>query len=67
MNNEPAYVAILLGAMRLGVTTALINHNQRSTVLQHSFSLLNTKLVIVGEEEELLQVHNNVEFNFVYN
>ena len=46
MNSSPEYVAIWLGLAKAGLVTALINTNQRSSVLIHSLTTINAKGVI---------------------
>ncbi|KAK3908299.1 Long-chain fatty acid transport protein 4 [Frankliniella fusca] len=71
MNNCPEYVALWLGLSKLGVVSALINHNQRAKALVHSLAIAKSRAVVFGAElaaavlevseqldgPELLQLH----------
>lgn len=48
-HNSPRYVALLLGAARLGATTALINYNLRGAPLTHALQVSRARLVLVQE------------------
>ncbi|WP_327141949.1 long-chain-acyl-CoA synthetase [Nocardia sp. NBC_01327] len=48
--NRPEALFTVLAVVKLGATAGLLNHNQRDSVLQHSFGLLNSVLDVVGEE-----------------
>ncbi|MEC3916706.1 long-chain-acyl-CoA synthetase [Nocardia sp. CDC160] len=48
--NRPEALFTVLATVKLGATAGLLNHNQRDTVLQHSFGLLNSVLDVIGEE-----------------
>lgn len=50
MANRPEALFTVLATVKLGATAGLLNHNQRDTVLQHSFGLLNSVLDVIGEE-----------------
>ncbi|MCU1648465.1 MAG: 3-hydroxybenzoate--CoA/4-hydroxybenzoate--CoA ligase [Nocardia sp.] len=50
LTNRPEALFTALAVVKLGATAGLLNHNQRDTVLQHSFGLLNSVLDVVGEE-----------------
>lgn len=50
MMNCPEYVCLWLGLARLGVVSALINHNQRSKVLVHSLTIAKCRAVIFGAD-----------------
>jgi fatty-acyl-CoA synthase len=50
MTNRPETLFVVLAAVKLGATVGLLNHNQRDTVLAHSFGLLDSVLNIVGAE-----------------
>ena len=52
MENRPEFVGVWLGLSKLGVITALINTNLRSTSLVHSIAVANCKLVVYGAELE---------------
>ena len=43
------FFCIFTGFMKLGITIALINVNQRSKTLLHSFMISRAKFIIVGE------------------
>jgi solute carrier family 27 fatty acid transporter 1/4 len=46
----PEYVCIWLGLAKLGITTALININQRNQSLSHSLNLAKIKALIFSSE-----------------
>ncbi len=50
MTNRPETLFTALATVKLGATVGLLNHNQRDTVLAHSFGLLNSVVDVVGEE-----------------
>ncbi|GAB4588623.1 long-chain-acyl-CoA synthetase [Nocardia sp. IFM 10818] len=50
MVNRPEALLTVLAAVKLGATAGLLNHNQRDTVLQHSFGLLDSVVDVIGEE-----------------
>ncbi|MEV6767140.1 long-chain-acyl-CoA synthetase [Nocardia sp. NPDC051030] len=50
MTNRPEALLAVLAVVKLGATAGLLNHNQRDTVLQHSFGLLNSVVNVIGEE-----------------
>ncbi|MFI6868606.1 long-chain-acyl-CoA synthetase [Nocardia sp. NPDC050406] len=50
MTNRPETLFTALATVKLGATVGLLNHNQRDTVLEHSFGLLNSVLDVIGEE-----------------
>ncbi|MEU6561641.1 long-chain-acyl-CoA synthetase [Nocardia nova] len=50
LTNRPEALFTVLAVVKLGATAGMLNHNQRDTVLQHSFGLLNSVLDVVGEE-----------------
>jgi acyl-CoA synthetase (AMP-forming)/AMP-acid ligase II len=47
--NSPRYVGLLLGATRLGATTALVNHNLRGAPLAHALNKSGARLVLCEE------------------
>ncbi|CAH1255497.1 SLC27A2 [Branchiostoma lanceolatum] len=53
MLNEPAYLAVFLGLSKLGMTTAMLNHNLRSKSLLHCFNVSGAKNLVVGKDEVL--------------
>ena len=50
MENRPEYVGMWLGLAKLGVVTALINHNQKMEALIHAVQIANAKAIIYGTE-----------------
>lgn len=50
LDNRPEYVCIWLGLSKVGIVTALINHNQRQTALEHSITTAKCQAVIYGED-----------------
>lgn len=50
MTNRPETLFTALATVKLGATVGLLNHNQRDTVLEHSFGLLNSVVDVIGEE-----------------
>ncbi|WP_280358222.1 long-chain-acyl-CoA synthetase [Nocardia otitidiscaviarum] len=50
MTNRPETLFTALATVKLGATVGLLNHNQRDTVLAHSFGLLDSVVDVVGEE-----------------
>ncbi|KAJ1528034.1 hypothetical protein ONE63_007955 [Megalurothrips usitatus] len=46
MNNCPEYVCVWLGLSKLGVVSALINHNQRAKALAHSLTIAKCRGVV---------------------
>jgi fatty-acyl-CoA synthase len=50
--NSPFYIAAVLGASRVGATTALINTNLRGRTLSHAVSVSNAKLVLTSHTLE---------------
>ena len=50
MENRPEYVATWLGLAKIGVVTALINHNQKCQALIHAVRAANSKAIIYGTE-----------------
>ncbi|KAG8230143.1 hypothetical protein J437_LFUL010394 [Ladona fulva] len=52
MENRPEYVCIWLGLSKIGVITALINHNLRRQPLSHSVNIAASKVLIYGSELE---------------
>ncbi|WP_067688264.1 long-chain-acyl-CoA synthetase [Nocardia jejuensis] len=52
MTNRPEALFTVLATVKLGATAGLLNNNQRDTVLQHSFGLLNSRVDVIGEECE---------------
>lgn len=58
MESRPEYAFIWVGLSKIGIITALINHNLRKETLVHSIKVANSKAVIVGAE--LIDALNDV-------
>ncbi|XP_035667841.1 very long-chain acyl-CoA synthetase-like isoform X1 [Branchiostoma floridae] len=52
--NEPAFIWTFLGLAKLGVKMAFLNTNLRTKSLLHCFQVAETKTLIVGKGENLL-------------
>ncbi|MGW0019975.1 long-chain-acyl-CoA synthetase [Rhodococcus sp. NPDC003382] len=52
MKNRPEALLITLAAVKLGAAAGMLNHNQRGDVLAHSLGLIDSRILIVGEECE---------------
>lgn len=50
VTNRPAFLAITMGALKLGAIAALLNTGLQSDVLAHSLRLAGPKVLVVGEE-----------------
>lgn len=50
MKNRPETLLVTLAAVKLGAVAGMLNHNQRGDVLAHSLSLLDSRVLVVGEE-----------------
>jgi fatty-acyl-CoA synthase len=50
MQNRPEYLAAWYGLSKVGVITALINHNLQGSALLHCVTVAKSKAVIVGAE-----------------
>nr|WP_186322365.1 long-chain-acyl-CoA synthetase [Prescottella equi] len=50
MKNRPETLLLALAAVKLGAVAGMLNHNQRGEVLAHSLSLLDSRVLVVGEE-----------------
>jgi fatty-acyl-CoA synthase len=50
MHNRPDYIAAWFGLAKVGVVTALINHNLQGPALLHCVTIAKSKAVIVGAE-----------------
>ncbi|MCL2534156.1 MAG: long-chain-acyl-CoA synthetase [Nocardiaceae bacterium] len=48
--NRPETLLLALAAVKLGAVAGMLNHNQRGDVLAHSLSLLDSRVLVVGEE-----------------
>ena len=60
IENRPEFLVVLSGVYKLGAIGALINTSLRSSALAHCLSLVNPKVVAVGEEqlESVLALEN---------
>ncbi|MFA9290216.1 MAG: long-chain-acyl-CoA synthetase [Solirubrobacteraceae bacterium] len=63
LENRPEFIALVLGAAKIGVGMALINTSQKGKVLIHSFNLLKPKLIFFGEElaTPFNEIRNEIE------
>lgn len=52
MENRPEYVAIWYGLAKVGVVTAMINHNLTDEALAHCVNITDAMLVITGAEQD---------------
>ncbi|MEM0984992.1 MAG: long-chain-acyl-CoA synthetase [Pseudomonadota bacterium] len=52
MENRPEYVATWFGLSKIGVVTALINHNLTDDSLAHCVNIADAKAVISGAEQD---------------
>ena len=52
MENRPDYVAVWAGLSKVGVVTALINHNLEGHALAHCVNIAEAKHIITGEEQD---------------
>ncbi|GEM30129.1 long-chain-acyl-CoA synthetase [Nocardia neocaledoniensis NBRC 108232] len=50
MTNRPETLFTVLAVLKLGATVGLLNYNQRDEVLAHSIGLLDSVLLVAGEE-----------------
>ena len=50
LENRPETLLIIAGVVKLGAIAAVINTKQRGRTLQHSLSVANARLHVVGEE-----------------
>lgn len=50
MKNRPETLLLTLATVKLGAVAGMLNHNQRGEVLAHSLSLLDSRVLVVGEE-----------------
>jgi len=64
MMNEPAFVALWAGANKTGMTASFLNYNLRQKSLLHCIDISEIKILIVGKDEELLQVCNFFQIFF---
>ncbi|XP_046398342.1 long-chain fatty acid transport protein 4 isoform X2 [Ischnura elegans] len=65
MENRPEYVCLWLGLSKIGVITALVNHNLRRQPLTHSIKTAASKLLIYGIELEdaIQEVRDTLDTN----
>ncbi|XP_055385816.1 long-chain fatty acid transport protein 4 [Condylostylus longicornis] len=56
---RPEYPFLWLGLSKIGIVTALINHNLRKETLLHSIKVVNSKAIIVGAE--LIDALNDIK------
>lgn len=52
MENRPSYVAVWAGMAKIGVVTALINHNLEGEALAHCVNIANAKLILTGADQD---------------
>ena len=52
MENRPEYVAVWFGLSKIGVVSALINHNLADEALAHCVNIADAKAVISGAEQD---------------
>ena len=52
MENRPEYVAAWTGFAKIGVVTALINHNLEGDALAHCVNISGAKIVVTGAEQD---------------
>lgn len=52
MENRPDYVAAWAGFAKIGVVTALINHNLEGDALAHCVNISGAKLIVTGAEQD---------------
>ena len=50
MENKPEALLLTLATVKLGAAAGMLNNNQRGDVLEHSLSLLDSKVLVVDEE-----------------
>ena len=50
MENRPEVLACVAGVVKLGAIAGMLNHNQRGDVLEHSITLTNARVIVVGDE-----------------
>lgn len=50
LENRPEALLLALAIVKLGAAAGMLNYNQRAGVLAHSLSLLECRVVVVGEE-----------------
>ncbi|MFN7053977.1 long-chain-acyl-CoA synthetase [Hyphomonas sp.] len=52
MENRPDYVAAWTGLAKIGVVTALINHNLEGEALAHCVNISGAKIILTGAEQD---------------
>lgn len=52
MTNRPEALLITLAAVKLGAAAGMLNNHQRGEVLAHSLGLLDSRVLVIGEECE---------------
>ncbi|ABI76300.1 very-long-chain acyl-CoA synthetase [Hyphomonas neptunium ATCC 15444] len=52
MENRPEYVAAWAGFAKIGVVTALINHNLENDALAHCVNISEAKLIVTGADQD---------------
>lgn len=52
MENRPDYVAAWMGFAKVGLVTALINHNLEGNPLAHCISIASAKCIVTGGEQD---------------
>lgn len=52
MKNRPEALLVMLAAVKLGAAAGMLNYNQHGQVLAHSLGLLDSRVLVVGEECE---------------
>ncbi|MGI9206432.1 MAG: AMP-binding protein, partial [Rhodococcus sp. (in: high G+C Gram-positive bacteria)] len=50
MENKPEALLLALATVKLGAAAGMLNNNQRGEVLEHSLSLLDSRVLVVDEE-----------------
>ena len=66
MENRPEYVSTWLGLSKIGVVTALINHNQKLQALIHAIQIANSKAIIHGPEFSAGNIIcNTISYSFI--
>lgn len=56
MQNRVDFLAILVGASKIGVITGLINSNSKGRIIEDSISCINAKTLFFGEELSTLAI-----------
>ncbi|KAK3585281.1 hypothetical protein CHS0354_040225 [Potamilus streckersoni] len=60
ITNEPAFIWTFLGLQKLGIAVAFINFNIRMKPLVQSIRACDSKVLIIGQEDDLLQAAEEV-------